>query len=592
MTDSSAERKLDNISEQVSALQSSQATAIVGADVRDRLGVLSRRLGEYRNGSFIVLVVGAVKSGKSTLVNLLSHCYVSPTDKLECTVRPSIVSGGVRESEQSISVYRSRTQGNQSSDLDLVIDGLRGLVGSDEVDATLDRTVFPLSADNIDRVVFPTFNRVDDTLITAITVADSPLLSVEEGRSGQVFLVDMPGFDGSNTNYIDDSRYDAMSRRVDLILFVHSSVSAFNVTASQYLDSLREHNGGAPVVLVHNVFDSMHWRDGDSLAADVERQLAVEMDEIARKGFNIKREHCYAIDLGMVSDYVSGNYRADCKERLEAEATRFATAEVALRDMITSNISDMRVTRCLKRSQLMRDHLVTSLDAEVVALETQLEQRRKVDAQLATLRVDCAMPPLEVTKLTIDARDVALQAISVIDVAISGCSQSMNRSSSVAWLERLASEYFELLNHDVSARVLSWYKQRVAEYVAGLSSAAGPVLPVPVLVSQPVSLLKSFLPDGVEQFVPAQSMVDKILHRNFNADALCDMARALRAHLLVESRFNLRVAAAVETLATTYVDMLEQHYNAAQATLATSDVADRHEALITLRNNLQDILFT
>ena len=57
-----------------------------------QLSKTENRSREYVNGTFIVLVVGPVKSGKSTLVNLIANAYVSPTHFLECTVRPSIIS--------------------------------------------------------------------------------------------------------------------------------------------------------------------------------------------------------------------------------------------------------------------------------------------------------------------------------------------------------------------------------------------------------------------------------------------------------------------------------------------------------------------
>ena len=45
---------------------------------------LNNRVSEFDGGSFLILVVGPVKSGKSTLVNLIAHAHVSPTHFLEC----------------------------------------------------------------------------------------------------------------------------------------------------------------------------------------------------------------------------------------------------------------------------------------------------------------------------------------------------------------------------------------------------------------------------------------------------------------------------------------------------------------------------
>ena len=84
-----------------SAIVSREITRLAGeynktighiAPVMAQLTKAENRSREYENGSFIVLVVGPVKSGKSTLVNLIANAYVSPTHFLECTVRPSIIS--------------------------------------------------------------------------------------------------------------------------------------------------------------------------------------------------------------------------------------------------------------------------------------------------------------------------------------------------------------------------------------------------------------------------------------------------------------------------------------------------------------------
>ena len=70
-------------------LQAAQDIDQCGGDIAHHLKQLENRSREYHNPSFVVLVVGPVKSGKSTFVNLVARNYVSPTHFLECTVRPS-----------------------------------------------------------------------------------------------------------------------------------------------------------------------------------------------------------------------------------------------------------------------------------------------------------------------------------------------------------------------------------------------------------------------------------------------------------------------------------------------------------------------
>ena len=121
-------KKLESISKQLETL-TTEFSAVLGNDeIKSNLIRLYRRSKEYKNGSFIMLVVGPVKSGKSTLVNLLAHRYVSPTDKLECTIRPSIISGIDSEEECSIEVYTAKDENRKEKDLDLIIDKLRGII--------------------------------------------------------------------------------------------------------------------------------------------------------------------------------------------------------------------------------------------------------------------------------------------------------------------------------------------------------------------------------------------------------------------------------------------------------------------------------
>ena len=78
-----------------------------------------------------MIVVGPVKSGKSTFVNLLANEKVSPTHFLECTVRPSIISRKSNESEDS-QITPFLTEGDASIEhVDAIVDYIKGLPYAD-----------------------------------------------------------------------------------------------------------------------------------------------------------------------------------------------------------------------------------------------------------------------------------------------------------------------------------------------------------------------------------------------------------------------------------------------------------------------------
>ena len=370
-------KKIESISTQLRELTAEFVPLLTDETIKNKLSQLSRRSLEYKNGSFIMLVVGPVKSGKSTLVNLLAHRYVSPTDTLECTVRPSIISNVANEKDCKIEIYKARHEGRKAEDLDLIVDELRGIVTEHELEEYLEKDEYPnYSDETINNVISPSYNKEDRTIITSITTTGSKLLERGNVDGGKIFLADMPGFDGNSSN-LNDPLYDAISKRVDLILFVHSSVSAFNLTSASYLDKLHEYNEAVPVYLVHNIFDSTYWKDPKDREGEIDRQVQKEYEEIRSKGFNIESEFISRVNLGKVTDAQQGigAYEAAYQDDLNKEQQKFEEIEEKLYKKITSNISELRLKRCEDRTRTLRDMLVETITKEISSLQQKKDAR-------------------------------------------------------------------------------------------------------------------------------------------------------------------------------------------------------------------------
>ena len=187
---------------------------------------------EYLSPSFVVIVVGPVKSGKSTFVNLIARTYVSPTDFLECTVRPSLIYAD--ESERSLTVYQTEDTAKKAEQMDSILDCLNGLIESDEIKGVKKQTT-ELTKANIDRYVKLAMTSVkqDQILMTSIKTKGGGLLK------NNVFLVDMAGFDGANVN-LDTPTYKTIAERADLIVFVQSSNSAISKVSSEFFELLKK----------------------------------------------------------------------------------------------------------------------------------------------------------------------------------------------------------------------------------------------------------------------------------------------------------------------------------------------------------------
>ncbi len=463
-------KKLESISKQLETL-TTEFSAVLGNDeIKSNLIRLYRRSKEYKNGSFIMLVVGPVKSGKSTLVNLLAHRYVSPTDKLECTIRPSIISGIDSEEECSIEVYTAKDKNRKEKDLDLIIDKLRGIIEDEsEIREHLTKEVYPLNNDNINAYITPSYNKGDNSIITSISTTGSKLL--KSADSGKIFIADMPGFDGNRVN-LSNSLYDAISKRVDLILFVHSSVSAFNVTSNEYLEKLREYNGTVPVFLIHNVFDANFWKTKETRLKDVERQSKNEYDEIKSKGFNIEPDYISCINLGMVTDYINKdeNCLPEFDEELKKEYDAFENIEEKLYNKITTNISKLRLDRCLDRTEKLKNDLIELIKRNKAALKNRKEDKDSFENAFASLDKITGLTSTEIEEI-ID--NVASDANRFIfkSQAKSRVNKSMSTKECMACLRQILTSFLANVDERLTDKLFRHYSLKQKEVTDRINSS-------------------------------------------------------------------------------------------------------------------------
>lgn len=463
-------KKLESISKQLETL-TTEFSAVLGNDeIKSNLIRLYRRSKEYKNGSFIMLVVGPVKSGKSTLVNLLAHRYVSPTDKLECTIRPSIISGIDSEEECSIEVYTAKDENRKEKDLDLIIDKLRGIIEDEsEIREHLTKEVYPLNNDNINAYITPSYNKGDNSIITSISTTGSKLL--KSADSGKIFIADMPGFDGNRVN-LSNSLYDAISKRVDLILFVHSSVSAFNVTSNEYLEKLREYNGTVPVFLIHNVFDANFWKNKETRLKDVERQSKNEYDEIKSKGFNIEPDYISCINLGMVTDYINKdeNCLPEFDEELKKEYDAFENIEEKLYNKITTNISKLRLDRCLDRTEKLKNDLIELIKSNKASLKSRKEDKDSFENVFASLDKITGLTSTEIEEI-ID--NVASDANRFIfrSQAKSRVNKSMSTKECMACLRQILTSFLANVDERLTDKLFRHYSLKQKEVTDRINSS-------------------------------------------------------------------------------------------------------------------------
>lgn len=382
--------KCDNVKNAIVAIKDEYATQLdTLPDIKKQLKKVLNRASEYENGSFIVLVVGPVKSGKSTLVNLIADAYVSPTHFLECTVRPSIISKQKEGEEKLITSFSSGDTMNKVEHIDSIIDCIRGMESEASLTGmNINIDIVPLTEDNITEKVELGLQEslTAETLVTSITTPGGQLLQ------DNVFVMDMPGFDGKYAN-IDDPVYETIAQRADLIIFVQSSNSAISKVSKDFLDVLKENNKNVPVCLVHNFFEAAHWHSEEEKQKNNAEQKQFAINEIKELGFNINEEHCFCINLGKVKDARARNeqggylYAGVREQILSPEADRYTEMEKELYARVVSHRDEMQLQNCLNRTKQQLEKLEKCLKEELEERQRKTEEYERIKEDFRQLKV-------------------------------------------------------------------------------------------------------------------------------------------------------------------------------------------------------------
>ena len=582
------EKKLDTISALLRGLcETYQPRLSADEEIAAGLQRLWRRSMEYRHGSFIMLVVGPVKSGKSTLVNLLAHRYVSPTDKLECTLRPTIISSVEADAEPAIEIYSSKDETRKEKDLDLIIDKLRGIIDDDaELREHLTKESYPLSDENIENYIAPSYNRQDNSIITAITTPTGKMLRGAEG--GKIFLADMPGFDGNRIN-LSSSLYDAMSRRVDLILFVHSSVSAFNVTSNEYLDKLRQYNGSVPVYLIHNVFDASWWQDPEVRRAEVERQSKSEYEEIKRKGFNIEPDYVSCINLGMVTDALAGGARPGCEAELEQARREFEAVEDRLYEKITTRIGAQRLERCLERTDKLRDELVRKIWDRTQELDAKRQDREALRRHIEELEKAVGLTQADYDEIIDNIAEDANRA-TFKNEAKAMVNKSMSNKECLALLKEILASFLFDVDDKLTGRLYRRFSDKLRDSQDLLNTRlATPLEPLRALEEVRAQSEQNIPEDKVKRFMRPSLFP---LKPEAVREAIANMERYLYGDADNRTIQNLKrmLTAEISRMEKDYVGQIRDRFAERLAPMISPQEEQLLDTLEALQRQLKDII--
>ena len=305
-----AKKIVDEISEYIKKNENINCDNYIYPDSLKKIfSNLERIKKEFESEMFFLVVAGAIKSGKSTLINLLANKRVSTTKQgRETTLKPAIICKG--EEDIILLFNTSKTimnEENNSSINDLAIDFIKGLIDektlNEEHKIQINRKKF--TDENISKYLTQKCieGEEEPKLVNIQIKVDEKMSSLEKN----IAIIDTPGIDGilagaeglREENILNATKHELMSR-VDLMLFLQSSVTPINSESAKYVDSLAKEYSLTNMSLVHNKFTLKPWRKEDNSKENSDEKAKEQAKEIFKK--NIKDLKTHIVDFAKAED--------------------------------------------------------------------------------------------------------------------------------------------------------------------------------------------------------------------------------------------------------------------------------------------------
>lgn len=326
--------------------------------VLEHVHLAQRAIEQFNSGIEIIVCMGMLKAGKSTLVNLLTRSdMASPTGYgQDMTLRPALIRMAEPGAAPRIVLYERAERAAESDPaplLAVVLDHLRGIAKEGALSELSIRTL-PLNDQTLRGVLC---HRVTDTPY----LMEEPVLVVVETeynenclllRHRNRMILDMPGCDSSSAEVARGERYREIGKECDMLLLLQSSVAPLNAKAVDELKALLDGRTPSTARVIQNRMESKAWLRAEVLEAEVVEQSSRALSILRQLAEN-RELPVSSVNLGMAyAGIFEGSARLRKKVEM-ADGVYKSSAELLagsgfeeLETSLDSELSDIRYLHC------------------------------------------------------------------------------------------------------------------------------------------------------------------------------------------------------------------------------------------------------
>ena len=284
-----------------------------------------------------------------------------------------------------------------------------------------------------------------------------------------------------------------------------------------------------------------------------------------------------------------GNYKADFNAELSDEQVEFAKIEQKLYDKITTNISELRLKRCLERTAQLNENLVALLAEKTKGFRERKDDLDRYTQYLSKIEQELGITDAELNDIVSATSSQA--PVSAFDSEIdSRINSSENMSQCLERLERLADRYFSDVNTFLSENLYQRYKTKVVEYVDRMQKLINTEIKEPAFDRVSVAIEERLTREELRQYIKKNSWWQKMLGIPLTVDVVRDAVRKMKKDLTSYNTLKGLIKDEVYAMETIYIKQLNDMFEAAKDSFITEGELNSLETLEQLRSRLSNII--